>query len=147
MPRASLRPCVPNRHAACRTTAGPFRPPAGPILAALLLVVGLTALASGAAPAAGIAASHITVRADADAEVQARAALGQVRHQVRDAGRCVTSALALVRFSDPLPAGARIKSAKLWLNVTSPSAHRSGRPRHRGGLVRTPASPGSDDRR
>ena len=45
-------------------------------LVRLLLVAACTALAAGAAPAVGSAASHVTLRPTADAEVQARAPVG-----------------------------------------------------------------------
>src|SRR6202007_1573162 len=72
------------------------------------------------APALGLAASHMTVRARADAEVQARAPHG--RFGGRRAMRVDESPrrLDLVRFTVPRLRGA-VRSAKLLLHVTNPS--------------------------
>jgi len=64
----------------------------------------------------------------------------QVRHQVRDAGvGCVTAAARTRGGSRSLPCRARSRAPRLWLNVTSPSAH-GGVHGHRGGLVDRPVS-------
>jgi Glycosyl hydrolases family 16 len=86
----------------------------------LLLAVGLTGLACGSAPAVGSAASHVTVRARADAEVQARAPhhrLGAKR--AMRIGKSPTR-LGLLRFTVPRLRGA-VKDAKLQIHVTNRS--------------------------
>lgn len=86
-----------------------------------LLALGLASLAAAAFPAAGSAASPITVRAAADAEVQARAPLGRfgARHVMRiDAS---PKRLGLVRFTIPHLRGA-VTRATLRIHLTRPSS-------------------------
>jgi hypothetical protein len=104
-------------------------------LTGLLLALGLASLA--VFPAAGRAASHITVRAGADAEVQAGAPFG--RFGARRVMRVDESPkrLGLVRFTIPQLRGA-VTQATLRIHVTRPSS--------RGPAVYTTAADWSDAR-
>ena len=88
-------------------------------LTGLLLALGLASLA--VFPAAGSAASRITVRAGADAEVQARAPSGRfgARHVMRVDES--PKRLGLVRFTIPQLRGA-VTRATLRVHVTRPSS-------------------------
>jgi hypothetical protein len=88
----------------------------------LLLVAACTALAAGAAPAVGSAASHVTLLPTADAEVQAHAPVGTFGTRPTMRVDASPKRIGLVQFAIPRLSGA-VTRATLRLHVTNPSAH------------------------
>lgn len=104
----------------------------------LLVLSGLITLTTCLAPSAGMAAApHVTVRASADAEVQARAPYGRFGARKMMRVDAAPKRIGLVRFSVPQLQGS-VKRAILSLRVTNPS--------HRGPAVYATAADWSDTR-